>query len=198
MRYVELNPYWHIPSTIAREDVLPKILEDPQYLAKENIRVFKGWDPRAPEIDPETVDWTQIGTDYFPFRLRQEPGDSNPLGRIKFVFPNKFEVYLHDTPAKQLFEKTERSFSSGCIRIEKPIDLAEYLLQSDQRWSRERIQSEIDKGKNQIVNLPEPIDVDVLYLTAWVDEAGNINFREDIYGLDEILNRSLQEKTATQ
>ena len=192
--YMELNPYWHIPPRIAKEDVLPKVLEDPKYLFKENIRVFKNWKAKAPEIDPESIDWSQIRTEHFPFRLRQDPGPSNALCRIKFMFPNKFDVYMHDTPAKQLFEKTKRSFSSGCIRIEKPIELAEYLLQGDQGWTRERIMSEINEGKNQIVRIPEPVDVHVFYLTAWVDKDGAMNFRDDIYGRDELLGKALEDR----
>ena len=198
MTYMELNPYWNIPSRIVVEDLLPKIHEDPQYLVKENIRVFRGWKAKAREIDPNSVDWSQIKTKNLPYRLRQEPGPSNALGRIKFMFPNKFEVYMHDTPAKQLFEKTKRSFSSGCIRIEKPIEMAEYLLREDQEWTREKLLTEIDGGKNQIVHIPEPIDVHVFYWTAWVDKDGAINFRDDVYGRDEPLAKAFEERPLTR
>ncbi|NIO06699.1 MAG: L,D-transpeptidase family protein, partial [Deltaproteobacteria bacterium] len=123
MTYLELNPYWHIPTKIATQDILPSIRKNPNYLIKKKIRVFQSWEAQAPEIDPESIDWSQITTENFSFKLRQEPGPSNALGRVKFMFPNRFAVYLHDTPARKLFQKTRRTFSAGCIRIEKPVEL---------------------------------------------------------------------------
>ena len=131
MTYLELNPFWNVPRVLAVEDKLPKILEDPQYLGKQNIRVFEGWAEDAKEIDPQTIDWASLSGDNFPFRLRQEPGPLNALGRIKFMFPNRFAVYLHDTPNRELFSLGSRGFSSGCIRVERPLDLAAYLLRDD-------------------------------------------------------------------
>lgn len=198
MTYMELNPYWYIPGKIAREDILPKIWDDPNYLSKENIRVFKTWKESALEIDPETIDWALITRNNFPFKLRQEPGSSNALGRIKFVFPNKFSVFLHDTPARALFNKTKRSSSSGCIRVENPIELAEYLLKGKPKWDRDKILTTINKGKRTILPIPDPIKVHVLYMTAWIDQDGVLNFRDDIYGQDEPLKEALEERPTTQ
>jgi len=166
MAYMELNPYWHIPPTIAREDILANIWKDPEYLLKTNIRVFKNWKAQAPEINPDSIDWSQITAKNLSFKLRQEPGPSNALGRIKFMFPNKFDVYLHDTPARSLFKKTKRSSSSGCIRVEKPIELAEYLLRADPKWTHEEILAAINNNKRQVVFIREPIAVHVFYWTA--------------------------------
>jgi murein L,D-transpeptidase YcbB/YkuD len=193
MTYMELNPYWNIPPIIAKEDILPRLRKDPKYLVKENIRVFQGWAAEAPQIDPESVDWSHITPEKFPFKLRQDPGPSNALGRIKFMFPNKFDVYLHDTPARGLFNHTMRSFSSGCIRIEKPIELAEYLLRGQAEWTREKIVAAINSNKTQIVWIPEPIAVHILYWTAWVDQDAVIHLRDDIYGRDTPLDEALQK-----
>ena len=192
--HVELNPYWNIPPKIASEDVLPKILKDANYLGKEKIKVYESWGKNAYEIDPELIKWSKLSSQYFPYKLRQEPGSKNALGRIKFIFPNKFDVYLHDTPARGLFNKVRRDFSSGCIRIEKPIELAGYLLNGDQRWTREKIFKIINEGKNQMIRITKPIDIYMLYLTAWIDEEGILNFRDDIYGRDIALQIALKQR----
>jgi murein L,D-transpeptidase YcbB/YkuD len=197
MTYLELNPYWHIPHSIAREDILPKVQKDPQYLIRQNIKVFQSWEADAPEIAPESVDWSKITSRNLSFKLRQEPGPANALGRVKFMFPNKFSVYLHDTPAKELFKNPNRSFSSGCIRVEKPVELIAYLLRNDPMWTREKIREAINSDKIQIVRIPEPIPIHLLYWTAWVDSEGRIHFRDDIYGRDKRLNRALNERPPT-
>ena len=197
MTYMELNPYWHIPPRIAVRDIVPNVRQDPQYLTRKNIRVLESWDPQASEVDPGSIDWTRITSKSFPFKLRQEPGPDNALGRVKFMFPNKFNVYLHDTPARTLFQRTKRTFSSGCIRVEKPIDLAVYLLRGNPDWTRARIVASIESGKTQTVHLPEPIPVHLLYWTAWVDSGGTIHFRDDIYGRDKRLIEALNEGPPT-
>jgi murein L,D-transpeptidase YcbB/YkuD len=197
MIYMEVNPYWHVPPRIAKEDILPRLWKDPQYLVDQNIRVFQGWQANAPEVDPFFVDWEQVKPRNFSFKFRQDPGPSNALGRIKFMLPNKFDVYLHDTPARQQFQRPQRNFSSGCIRIEKPIALAEYLLRADPRWSKERVLKVIDTRKTRIVRLPEPIVTHVIYLTAWVDPSETVHFRDDIYGRDAIMDKALSEPAPT-
>lgn len=192
--HFELNPYWNIPPKIASEDILPKILKDEDYLEEENIKVFKGWGKNAPEIDSKLVTWSRLSSQYFPYKLRQEPGIKNAMGRIKFFFPNRFDVYLHDTPARGLFNEIKRDFSSGCIRIEKPIELAGYLLNGDRRWNREKILRMIDEGRNQKIWLSKPIDIYMLYLTAWADKNGIINFRDDIYERDTALKLALEQR----
>jgi murein L,D-transpeptidase YcbB/YkuD len=194
MTYMEINPYWHVPPRIAIRDIVPQIQKDPEYLARKKIRIFESWDDQAPEIQPESIDWSQASARNFPFKLRQEPGADNALGRVKFMFPNRFNVYLHDTPAQDLFQKVKRTFSSGCIRIERPTDLAEYLLREDPGWTRNRIVDAIDSGETQAVRIPKPLPVHLLYWTAWVDSEGTVHFRDDIYGRDKRLIEALNER----
>ena len=193
MTHLVLNPSWNVPRSIAIAETIPKIQKNMNYLKKENMKVIKGWEDKAEEIDPGTVDWETMNADTFNYRLRQEPGPLNPLGQIKFMFPNHFGVYLHDTPSKGLFERNIRSFSHGCIRLEKPLELAEYVLKKDPKWTRDKIVSEIKEVKEKEVGLPEPIDVHILYLTAWVDENSFLNFRDDIYGRDKKLDEALEK-----
>jgi len=193
MTYLVLNPYWHIPHKLAVRDILPKIKKDPGYLDRQGIRVFENWEEFAPEIPRETIDWSSITEHNFFFKLRQDAGPANALGRVKFMFPNKFAVYLHDTPSRNMFKRNQRDFSSGCIRVEGPIDLAVYVLRGDPEWTREEVLSVIDSGESRIVWLPEPIPVHVLYWTAWVDREGTLHFRPDVYGRDRPLDRALGE-----
>lgn len=192
MRYLVLNPYWNVPRSLAVRDLLPNIRRDPAYLERQGLRVLQGWGSNAREVDPSTVDWSAINADAFPFHLAQDPGPLNALGRIKFMFLNKFNVYLHDTPARGLFQETERDFSSGCIRVERAIDLAGYLLRLDPRWNREAILRALDRAENTTVPLPEPIQVHLLYWTAWADGNGTIHFRRDLYGRDTPLWNALR------
>jgi murein L,D-transpeptidase YcbB/YkuD len=194
MKYLELNPYWNIPTSIASEEILPKIRTDPEYLAKQNIKVFQSWREGAPEIEPETIDWNEVDEKGFAFKLRQEPGPLNPLGRMKFIFPNKFAVYLHDTPVRGLFNNAARGFSHGCIRVENSLDLAAYLLRGDTRWTLDTITEKIENGIQKAIPLREPIPVHILYWTAWVDDEGTVQFRKDIYERDIPLDMALKEK----
>jgi murein L,D-transpeptidase YcbB/YkuD len=194
MTYLELNPYWNIPKTIAEKEILPGVQKDPDYLTKKKIRVLEYRRYQDKEIDPATIDWSKIRPDKLRYSFRQDPGPGNALGRIKFMFPNKFDIYLHDTPERHLFKRTRRTFSHGCIRIAKPIDLAEYLLKNEKGWDRKKILAEIGKGKKQILHLPSPIDVHIVYLTAWTDPQGDVQFRNDIYEGDAILVQALNEK----
>jgi len=194
MTYLVLSPYWQVPPTIAVKDKLPLIKKDPEYLLKENMRVFLGWGADAKEIDPRTIDWSRIDTKNFRYRFRQDPGPRNALGRAKFMFPNKYDVYIHDTPSRELFAKATRAFSSGCIRVEKPIELAQYLLKDNPEWTRETILAAIDKRLEETVKVPEPIVVHLLYWTAWASEDGSVQFRDDIYGRDKLLDEALREQ----
>jgi murein L,D-transpeptidase YcbB/YkuD len=197
MTYLVLSPYWYIPRSIAVQDILPMVHKDPDYLIKQNIKVFQGWGAETKEFSSKTIDWTKITDENFNYRFRQEPGPNNSLGRVKFIFPNKFNVYLHDTPHRELFAKSVRTFSSGCIRVEKPIELAEYLLRDSHEWTREDILAAIDKGIEKTVWLPEPIEVHLLYWTAWANEDGSIQFRNDIYGRDKLLDDALRKEPPT-
>ncbi len=184
---VELNPYWRVPKSIAVDEYLPKLKRNPQYLSGKKIKVFSG-DYQTNPVSPTSVKWSRLSADYFPYFLRQEPGPDNPLGRIKFVFSNSADIYIHDTPTRDLFARSKRTFSHGCIRIEKPVDLAVYLLQGLQNdaWSNRSIQAELRKGKNRSLTLPRPIPVHIVYKTVWTDQEGNLNFRPDIYDIDNI------------
>jgi L,D-transpeptidase YcbB len=194
MTYLDINPYWNIPTKIAVKDILPKIRRDDGFLEKLNIKVFEDWSKGAPEVSPERIDWQAAGSHYFPYKLRQEPGPKNALGRIKFMFPNKFAVYLHDTPHRTLFDKTVRGFSSGCIRVEQPVVLANRLLEQRPEWTPEGLADTLAEGKRKVVRLKESIPVHLLYLTAWIDEQGNMQFRRDIYDRDLPLDAALKEK----
>jgi murein L,D-transpeptidase YcbB/YkuD len=193
MTYLVLSPHWYVPPTIAMEDMLPLLRKDPSYAARQNLRIFHDAGSGSTLIDPMSVNWSAVSARHFPYRLRQDPGPKNSLGSVKFMFPNRYHVYLHDTPSKKLFAKTERAYSSGCIRVAKPLELAEYLLGADSQWSRQKILAAIAASREQTVRLPTSIPVHLLYLTAWINEDGVIHFRKDLYGRDAIMARALQE-----
>ncbi|SMC16828.1 Murein L,D-transpeptidase YcbB/YkuD [Desulfacinum hydrothermale DSM 13146] len=191
MRYLEINPYWNVPRSIATKELLPKIRKDPDYLQRNHFELVTGWSQDSPVVDPATIDWSRVSPATFPGRLRQKPGPWNALGRIKFMFPNRFNVYLHDTPNRHLFQRPHRALSHGCIRVEKPLDLALFVLQDDPSWTRRRIQELIATGQRHVVPLARPCRVHLVYLTAWVDEQGTVHFRKDIYDRDRVLMEAL-------
>ncbi|HOH08263.1 MAG TPA: L,D-transpeptidase family protein [bacterium] len=186
MTYLVINPYWTVPNTILLNDIVPKALKNPDYIHKERIKIYAGWSENAPEIDPASVDWNRLSKNYQPYRLRQDPGPRNSLGTIKFMFPNQFDVYLHDTPSHSLFNRSMRAFSSGCIRIEKPLDLAVHLLDNPE-YDQARLRKIIASRSETTLKLPRPILVMLLYMTAWVDDEGRVQFRHDIYGRDQAI-----------
>ena len=185
LRSLVINPYWNVPERIARDALLPRQQRDPRYFVTRGFRVFDLRGGR--EIDPARVNWKRVDAGSFGFRLRQEPGPKNSMGRLTFVFPNPFDVFLHDTPEKWLFKRDTRTFSEGCVRIEHAVALAQHTLRRLDGWSKERIRSEIDTLHHETLPLPEPIPVYVLYLTTWVDDDGLVNFREDVYGREQVL-----------
>jgi L,D-transpeptidase YcbB len=191
MSYMVLNPYWNVPHKLAVEDILPKLADGADYLTNRGFKVLTGWSEDARELAPETIDWGLYNEHYFPLRLRQEPGKKNALGQIKFMLPNKFAVYLHDTPQKSLFTKFQRGFSSGCIRVENAQALANYLLSGSPVWTPEMLSKNLEKGQRRVVNIPEPITIHLLYMTAWVDDNGVLQFRKDIYQRDSMLDKAL-------
>ncbi len=197
MTYLVLNPEWNVPDSIAIEEILPKIQKAPDYLLRQNIKVIQGWGEHEKEIDPENILWSLLTGDNFPYRFRQDPGPLNPLGRIKFMFPNRFHVYLHDSPNKVLFDKHVRTSSHGCIRVDKPLELAAFLLKDSPQWTEELIVAALHQKEKLNIAVSRPIDVHILYLTAWVDDSGLLHFRNDIYGRDAQLEAALQEKPPT-
>ena len=178
MSYVVLSPDWRVPPNIAARELVPILRANPGYLAQHNMRLSSG----SRTVDPRSIDWGQVSTKNFPYTLRQEPGPKNPLGTIKFIFPNRFQVYLHDTPSRALFTKPERAFSHGCIRVEKPTELAEYVLRGV--LSRERIVAGLGKRTSRTVPLAEPLPTYLVYRTVLVKDDGTLQFRPDIYGYD--------------
>lgn len=179
--YLEFNPYWHIPPTILAEDKLPILRRDPALLTAEGIRVIA---PGGVIIDPTTINWSEVSAKNFPYSLRQDPGASNALGRVKFMFPNSHDIYLHDTPSRGQFKRSTRAFSSGCIRVEKPVALAEILLKHNEGWNWARIERVIARGRNRAVVLEQPVPVHLVYLTAWMGRDGDVHFRDDLYSRD--------------
>ena len=191
MTYVEINPFWNVPPSIARNELLPKIKQDATYLARNNYVLFSDWSSGAEVLDPHGVDWSQVSSSSFPYKIRQDSGEGNALGRVKFMFPNRFNIYLHDTPAKSLFNRPERTFSHGCIRVQDPPLLAEFVLEATEGWSRERIEAAIASGERTIVTLKEPLPVHIAYLTHWVNKDGSVHFRNDVYDRDAALAKAL-------
>jgi murein L,D-transpeptidase YcbB/YkuD len=189
MRYIVLNPYWHVPRTLAVDELLPKVRRNPSYLAHNGLRLFYAGGG-SQEVDPATVNWSAVTPNRFPYDLRQDPGPRNALGRMKFMFLNKYHVYLHDTPAGSLFAEAQRDFSHGCIRLQHPIDLAVYLLSP--LWDRDAILLALDDAVDRSVPLPQPIPIHLLYWTAWAAADGTIQFRRDIHGRDAPLLKALR------
>ncbi len=190
--YLVVNPYWNVPRAVLVNKLLPKIKRNPGYLAAHHFELIGGGRESATLIDPNLIDWSTIHAGNFPGRLRQLPGPWNSLGRIKFIFPNEFSVYLHDTPEVHLFQRTARAFSSGCIRVAKPIELALFVLEPDPSWSRERLESIIEKGEPTTIGVKDPVTVHLQYWTFWVGPEGEAQYRKDIYDWDNVLWNALK------
>jgi murein L,D-transpeptidase YcbB/YkuD len=186
--YLEVNPTWTVPPTILTQDVLPAVRRNPHYLEEKNMRVI---DRQGHTVDPAGIDWSRYSKGGFPYTIRQDPGPENALGRIKFMFPNQHAVYLHDTPSKELFKRTQRTFSSGCIRIEHPYRFAELLLDDDPHWNRERVVEAVDTMKTRTIRLRKPVVVILLYWTVDVNKNGDVLFKQDIYDRDPPIIRAL-------
>ena len=184
MQYVVFSPYWNIPLSIATKEFLPKIRQDTSYLSRQNIEVIRTSGRKAETIDPSEIDWDEV-SDNFRYQLRQKPGASNSLGLVKFVFPNPYNVYLHDTPADNLFARLTRTLSHGCIRIERPRELAAYVLRDQPEWTPERIEAAMHSENEKHVTLKRRLPVHIVYWTASVDANGAIRFSDDVYGYDE-------------
>jgi L,D-transpeptidase YcbB len=164
LKYIVFSPYWNVPVSIVKNEIMPGIKKNKNYIASHNMEItsYSGSIPN----------------------VRQKPGANNSLGKVKFLFPNSYNIYLHDTPAKSLFGETSRAFSHGCIRLGEPMKLAEFLLRNDSTWTKQNIQKAMDAGKEKYVTLSKTIPVFIGYFTAWVDSEGLLNFRDDVYGHD--------------
>ena len=192
MTYLDLNPTWTVPPTILREDLLPKVRRNPDYLRRENFSVL---DPQGRPLNAAAINWRTV-SDRPPYVFRQGPGPRNALGRVKFVFPNGHSIYLHDTPSRDLFNQAERNFSSGCIRVEDPLSLAEILLADPVRWNRRALDAAVASGKTLTVRLPKPWPVLILYWTAELDADGDVRFLPDVYHRDPPLLQALKGAVA--
>jgi len=171
LNQVVFSPYWNVPPSIVKNEILPAMERNPNYLASQNMEIVSN-QGNLPVI-------------------RQRPGPGNSLGKVKFLFPNSFNIYFHDTPSKSLFERDQRAFSHGCIRLSDPFKMAQYLLRNQPEWTPERIQKAMNAGEEKFVKLEKPVPVIITYYTAWVDDAGRLNFRNDIYKHDEILAKKM-------
>jgi L,D-transpeptidase YcbB len=191
MTYMVINPTWHIPDSIATRIYLPKLQQDPTVLSRSDMRLFTR---SGTEINPKLVNFKQYTPESFPFLVKQNPNSANALGRVKFMFPNEFSIYLHDTPHRELFARDARAFSNGCIRLEKPVELADTLLQGQVDDPSAAFDTWLAAGKERHVNLANPVQVHILYRTAWAAPDGAIRYRDDIYGRDAEVMRALAAK----
>jgi murein L,D-transpeptidase YcbB/YkuD len=162
---IVFSPYWNVPESIVRGEIMQSIKKDPNYLKKKNMEIVSQ-------------------KDSIP-KIRQLPGGDNSLGKAKFLFPNSYDIYFHDTPDKGAFKTQKRAYSHGCIRLEDAAKMAQYLLRNNSEWNQEKIQQAMNANKEQSVKLDKKVPVVITYYTAWVDETGQLNFREDIYGHDK-------------
>jgi L,D-transpeptidase YcbB len=181
-----LNPYWSVPNSIIRNEMLPDLKRNPAYLSKNNMEVLSGNNV----INPSNIDWHNY-TKSIPYSIRQKPGVGNALGKIKFVFPNNFSIYLHDTPSKNLFNENKRAFSHGCIRVQEPRKLALYLLRDKENWNEDKVDKILKTNTTTSIAIKPTVAVYIVYFTAWVDNRGELNFRNDIYNLDDQLEKEI-------
>ncbi|MEM9148031.1 MAG: L,D-transpeptidase family protein [Pseudomonadota bacterium] len=185
MEYMVVNPTWHVPNSIATEEILPELQADPTYLERKNMRLVGS--------DAEPIDWEFVTPATFPGRLKQGPGAGNALGKVKFMFPNDHAIYLHDTPAKSLFRRDRRAYSHGCVRVQEPFEFAYHLLAPQQEDPRAFFDRLVRRGSEKYVNLQEHVPVHLVYRTAWVDASGVDQFRADIYGRDKRVFAALEK-----
>jgi murein L,D-transpeptidase YcbB/YkuD len=201
VQYVDFNPFWNVPPSIAEKEELPELRKDAFYLVNRKVRLFSSWQDDGIELDSTTVDWQSVTDDEMKrYKLRQDPGPWNALGSVKLVFPNEYSVFIHGTPAQELFEHNKRNFSHGCIRVSQPLDLARFALSLEKPgWSMEKIQEIVDQGARKVVSISSPLTIHITYQTVWIDNLGTIHFNSDVYGRDKILAEILfgsSDKTA--
>ena len=183
LKYVEFNPTWTVPRSIIGRSLLPKFKANPQY-PEDNDYVL--YDQQGEAVDPHSIDWQAATLSNFPYRVVQQPGEKNALGQIKFIFPNEYAIYLHDTPSRALFSRSARAFSSGCVRVKDPLKFAEILLDDPEEWSLANVEAMIASRKPQErVFLDRDVDVMLMYWTTGPSNSGQLKFYSDVYGLDE-------------
>ena len=182
IEYIVFNPWWEVPERLARADKLPLFRKDPGAVTRLGYQIL---DRSGQVVSPATIDWSLVDAADFPYRLRQKPGPQNALGRVKIMFPNPYSVYMHDTPSGELFAEAQRTFSSGCIRVQDPLELATWLLSETPDWDVTAINTAVGSGKETRVPLSAPVPVHVLYLTVDSDGAGNVRYLDDVYSRDQ-------------
>jgi L,D-transpeptidase YcbB len=192
IQYLEFSPTWTVPLSIARAEILPRIKQDSTYLQRKNYLVYESWTSDSTLLDPLQVDWDSIEPENFTYRLVKQPGPGNPLGQVKFMFPNDLAIYLHDTPAGHLFDKKTRAYSHGCVRVEKPVEFALHLLSDVPEVNQENIRDFMHQQEPIVVRLPQPVPIQLMYQTAFVDDRGILNFRKDVYGHDSLQIQAIQ------
>ena len=191
---IVLNPYWNIPKSIIQKEMIPKLMRNPNAMARKGIEIHTGWGKDAQKISGGSVNWSKYRySKTMPYRFAQVPGYKNALGKVKFLFPNKFSVYMHDTPTKPLFKRDKRAFSHGCIRLEKPRELLRTFSTFNDNVDFDKSQKILKGKKNAYLKLQEKVPIDVVYLTAWVDFEGKLQFRNDIYHYDEMQLKSFRK-----
>ncbi|MEC9343822.1 MAG: L,D-transpeptidase family protein, partial [Pseudomonadota bacterium] len=186
---VEFNPTWTISRSIAGNEVLPKLREDPGYLERAGYVLHTSWEADAPAMSAHSIDWSSVSPRDFPYRIVQPAGPDNVLGQVKFLFPNRFHVYLHDTSSRQLFGQADRALSHGCIRVENPLEFADLLFGFDRALSPEKIRQLVGSGKTTQVKLRRPVPVHLGYFTLWVGDDGKLSSFRDIYGRDAVIEK---------
>jgi murein L,D-transpeptidase YcbB/YkuD len=191
MTHLIVNPDWTIPIPVILKETYSYVLQDPCYFRNNRMVILRQQGEELVEIDPALIDWARLTEKKMDFLIRQMPGPNNILGRLKFVFPNKYDIYLHDTPYQEDFAKSARAYSHGCIRAERPVELAVWALRGKAGWDLNQIWAAIDAGEERTVKLSEPIDVFFLYSTAWAEDDGTVHFRPDIYDRDKKLIEAL-------
>ncbi len=198
MEYVVLSPKWHVPYSITTKEILPKLKNDPEYLAKRNYRIIPtNVSEDGEPFDASKIDWNNVDVNNLNFRLVKDAGSENDLGYYKFIFPNQNNIYLHDTNSRRMFANDSRALSHGCVRISRPLDLAEYLL-SGAGWTRDSLEKTAKAGREKFVTLETKLPVHIRYFTAWVDEKGRLNLRSDIYNYDKKVQIQAENETESE
>jgi murein L,D-transpeptidase YcbB/YkuD len=194
VKSVVLNPYWNVPKSIIQKEMIPKLLRNPHAMAGQGIDIYTGWGSDAKKVSGGSVNWAQYRySKTVPFRFAQRPGNRNALGRIKFLFPNQFHVYMHDTPTKHLFKRHKRSYSHGCIRLEKPRLMMETIASFNPSLELNKANKILKSKKNTYFSLENTVPIDVVYLTAWIGYDGQLQFRDDVYKYDELMIASVRK-----
>ncbi len=193
LKYIEFGPTWTVPQSIIKEEVIPNLQENPEYYSDRDFKFYQNEE----EIDPDTIDWFNVDIEEKYYKVVQQPGLNNALGSVKFIMPNSLAIYLHDTPEDHLFNAEERAFSHGCIRVENPDQFAKYLLQDESKWNLFEINKKMAEAEKEKVYLEKPYQVQISYLTAWVDDKGKLQIFDDIYDFDDSQLKKLEEMNET-